>query len=141
MADLTITAANIVPNTSITGKTPVKVTGEAGETITAGQSVYLKSSDNKIWKADANLSADAAAAVGVSLHGATAGQPITYQTSGALSFGAILTAGHWYVVSDTAGGIMPTADLSSGDYSTLLGYAYSTSVMILNPLATGIPLA
>jgi hypothetical protein len=139
MADLTITAANITPGTT-TGYSPVKVTGTAGETITAGQSVYL-SSDGKVYKADANSSSTTAAAVGISLHGATANQPLTYQTGGSMNFGAILTAGTYYVASATAGGIAPTADLTTGWYSTLLMYAYSTSVGIITPTATGIAVA
>lgn len=140
MADLVITAANITPGTT-TGYTPVKQTGTAGETITAGQSVYLLSSDSKLYKADANASSASAAAVGIALHAALAGQPLTYISSGALNFGAILTAGLYYVVSATAGGIAPTADLASGWYSTLLMYAYSTSVGIVAPTATGIAVA
>lgn len=137
MADISITAANITPGTA-TGFSFNKTTGTAGETITAGQSVYLKASDNKIYLADANASADTAAAVGVSLHGALAGQPIAYGTSGPLNFGAILLAGKWYVVSATAGGIAPVADLTTGWYSTMLFYGYSTSVGILMPTVTGI---
>ena len=141
MADLVITAANITKG-SVTGYTPITTTGTAGETITAGQAVYINASDsNKIYKADADASSTAAAAVGISLHAATAGQPITYLTSGPLNFGAILTAGTYYVVSSTAGGICPTSDLSTGEYSTLLMYAYSTSVGIVMPTATGIAIA
>ena len=138
MADLTITAANVVPSSAVAAKPPIFTTGTAGETITAGQPVYIKSSDGLLWKADANASSATAAAVGIALHGATAGQPLAYQTSGALAFGAILTAGAYYVVSDTAGGIMPTADLSALDYSTLLMYGYSTSIAIVNIVQTGV---
>ncbi len=138
MADLVITASAVIPNTSVTGATPIKQTGAAGETITAGQSVYLKASDGLIWLADANASSATAAAVGISLHAALAGQPITYQSGGALSFGAILVAGKYYVVSATAGGIAPVADLTTTWYSTLLMYGYTTSVAIIDLNATGV---
>jgi hypothetical protein len=141
MADLTITPADVTPNTATSGYTPVKATGVAGETITAGQSVYLNSTDNKIYKADANDTAAKAAAIGVALHGATANQPITYQTSGALNFGTILAAGKYYVVSATPGGIAPVADLTTGWYSTQVVWAYSTSVGVVDPLSTGIQVA
>jgi len=141
MADLTITAANITPG-SVTGMSVLKTSGTAGATITAGQAVYIDASDsNKIKLADADASSTAAAAVGISLHAALSGQPIQYITSGPLNFGAILTTGTYYVVSSTAGGICPTADLSVGEYSTLLMYAYSTSVGIVMPTATGVAIA
>lgn len=137
MADLVITPANITPG-SVSGMNPAKTTGTAGESITAGQSVYIKSADSKIYRADADASSEAAGAVGVALHAALAGQPITYQTSGPLNFGAILTAGKYYVASANPGGIAPVADLATGWFSTLLLYAYSASVGILTPTATGI---
>ena len=125
----------------MSGVSVFKTVGTAGETITAGQSVYLKASDSKIWLADANASVDTAAAVGISLHAALANQPISYITSGPLNFGAILLAGKWYVVSATAGGIAPVADLTTGWYSTLLFYGYSTSVGIVGINPTGIVVA
>jgi len=137
MADLVITASAITPGTA-TGFSFNKSTGLSGEGITAGQSVYLKSSDSKIYLADANASVDTAAAVGISLHAALAGQPISYGTSGPLNFGVILLAGKWYVVSATPGGIAPVADLTTGWYSTMLMYGYSTSIGILMPTVTGI---
>ena len=117
------------------------MTGTAGETVTAGQAVYLKSSDSKLWLADANGSVDTAAAVGVSLHAALAGHPLTYISAGSLNFGAILLAGKYYVVSATPGGIAPVADLTTGRYSTQLIWAYSTSVGIVAPTVTGIQVA
>jgi hypothetical protein len=140
MADLIITAANITPG-SVSGLSPIKQTGTAGASITAGQAVYVNSSDGKVYLADSDLSAAAAAAVGVSLHAALTGQPITYLTGGPLNFGAILTAGLYYVVSHNAGGIAPSADLASGWYSTLLMYAYSTSIGVVTPTPTGIAVA
>ena len=61
-----------------------------------------------------------------------------------MNFGAILTAGLYYVVGSTAGAINPTSDPTSTWYSTILMYAYSTSVGIIptsGPLVTGIILA
>lgn len=141
MADLVITPANVIKG-SVTAYPNLTATGIAGETITAGQAVYINASDsNKIYKADANASSSSAAAVGIALHAALAGQPVQYMTSGALTFGAILTVGQYYVVSATAGGIAPTADLASGWYSTLLMWGYSTSVAIVNPIPTGVAIA
>lgn len=137
MAALTITAANIIKGTGAQ-----TASGTAGETITAGMAVYIKSSDNKIYKADANASAEASAAVGVALHGALASQPIVYQVGGPLSFGAILTAGLIYVAgATTAGDINPSSDLASGWYTNIIGYALTTSSMQITPVNTGVALA
>lgn len=137
MAALTITAANIIKGTGSQIATNI-----AGETITAGMAVYIKSADNKIYKADANLSAEASGAVGVSLHAALANQPIVYQVGGPLSFGAILTAGIIYVVgATTAGDINPSTDLATGWYTNVLGYALTTSSMQIQPINTGVALA
>ena len=127
MADLTITVADVkkTDSTSI-------AEGIAGATITAGQPVYKDSTaSNKLKPADADVLA-AAAAVGIALHGASADQPLKYATSGNLTLSAVMTAGAVYVVSTTAGGIAPVADLGSGDYVTLLGIATSTTNLKLS---------
>lgn len=136
-ADLTITAANVVP-----AATAIFDRQNAGATITAGQSLYSDATDsNKMKLADANASASTAAAIGISVHAALAGQPISYITGGDLGLGAILTAGLIYVVSATAGAIAPAADLASGWYTTILGYATSTSNLRMALKSTGVVLA
>lgn len=133
MADLTITAANVVAASNAT-----RVTGTAGETITAGQPVYAKSSDSyHLWKCDANFSADTAAAVGIALHAASDGQPLTYITAGDVDLGATLVEGTVYVVSATAGGIAPAADLTTGWYTTVLGVATTSSNLAMQLQVSG----
>ena len=123
MADLTITAANVVP---VTGYS--KTTGVAGATITAGQPVYIDTTDsNKMKACDVDASVLAATVAGIALHGASNGQPLSYITSGDITIGATVAVGIHYVASDTAGGIMPIADLDSGDYVSRLGYGISTT--------------
>lgn len=121
MADLTITAASVL-------KTSGNVlSGTAGETITAGQSVYLKAADSRIWKAQADGTAAEAAAVGVALHASLAGQPIQYVGDGAvINIGGTTAKLTTYCVSAAAGGVAPIADLTSGQYITELGYATAT---------------
>jgi hypothetical protein len=127
MADLTITAANVKKTDST-----LITEGIAGATITAGQPVYKDSTaSNKLKPADADVLASAAA-VGIALHGASADQPLKYATGGNLTLGVVMTAGAVYVVSTTAGGIAPVADLGSGDFVTLLGIATSTSNLKLS---------
>lgn len=125
MADITITAANVVAGSDAT-----KEPGVAGETIAAGKAVY-KSSTTGLWMlADSNSATlEARKAQGIALCGASLNQPIFVQTSGPITIGATLTAGTAYYLSDTPGGICPLADVGSGEAVCLLGLAASTSLL------------
>jgi hypothetical protein len=79
MADLTITAANV-----IAGNSAKTETGTAGATVTAGQVVYKDSADNKFKLAD-NDSATAGlrSPYGIALHASLAGPaPYCHHTRG-----------------------------------------------------------
>lgn len=132
MADISITAANVAA--SANAKT---VTGTAGETITAGQTLYLSSVDNRLYKADANASIATADCVGIALHGAAAGQPLRYvyedpdfTPGGTLSLSVAADSGV-YVLSGTAGGIAPMDDLAATMYPVVLGVAKSTTKIVM----------
>ncbi len=136
MAAISITAASIVPDT--TSANYNVLTGIAAVTITQGQAVYRLTAGT-IGLADANASTPAFTCVGISVSSALAGQPIQYQIAGDLAFGAVLTAGKVYVLGAVAAGdIAPVADLASGWYTNILGYAISTTVLRMNLVATGI---
>lgn len=124
MANISITAANVVPGAQV-----VKVTGVAGTTITAGQLLYKDSGDsNKLKLADANGTGDALVVAGIALCGASAGQPVTYATRDAdLTIGATVAIGDVLIASGTAGAIAPVADLASGMYATVVAVATSTT--------------
>lgn len=111
-----------------------------GEAVTAGQAVYLKSSDGKWWLAQCDGTAEEAGSggVGVALNGGAANQPAAVQTGGLITIGGTVAATLVYVVSATAGGICPIADLVSTNKLTILGYATTTGVIDLRPLATGV---
>lgn len=134
MADLTITAANVLK-----GANAVEEPGYAGETVTAGQPVYLDPTTRLYMKAD-NNSAVAAARLprGIALNGASANQPLVIQRSGDITIGATLTAGTAYYLSDTPGGICPVADVGSGEYPCLIGIAKSTTVLGLGINYSGV---
>lgn len=133
MADLTITAANVQLGTGTT------LLGTAGETITAGQVLYLKASDGRLWLAQADGTTAEADAVGIALNGGSAGQPIHYVNDGGLTIGATTVKTSAYMLSATAGGICPQADLVSTNKIVYIGYATSTAgafvVMKRNTLA------
>lgn len=130
MADLTITAANVLAGSGATIRA-----GTSGATITAGQSIYIDS-NSKIQLADADAQTTAAAK-GIALNGASANQPIDYCSGGDLNLGATLTVGQVYAVSTTAGGIAPVSDLGSGDWPTILGIADAADNLVVNIQAGG----
>ncbi len=136
MADLSITAANVVAGSNAT-----VVGGTGGATLVAGKSVYLDPADLK-WKlADCDAATAAERDVkGITLNGCANGQPIDVQTDGDITLGAVLTPGVAYYLSPTAGGICPVGDLSTGDYPTLMGIAKSSSVLSLKINASGVAL-
>lgn len=118
MADLSITASQV-----LSGADADFYIGIAGATIVAGKAVYLDSISGKLLLADANGSIDSATARGIALHAASDGQPLKVQIAGSLTLGAgaapVLST--IYIVSGTAGGIAPAADLASGWWTTVLG--------------------
>jgi hypothetical protein len=136
MTDLVITAASVVP----TGSTNIEH-GTAGATVTAGQMVYKEAATSTFKLADSNSgTAEAKTPYGMALHASLAGQPLAIAKGGAVTMGAILTAGTFYCLSETAGGIEAVADLSSTQLVTMIGYATTTSSMTVNILATGVTL-
>lgn len=136
MADLTITAASV-----LAGANAHKRTGIAGATITAGQPVYEDSADSSKFKlADNNASASTAKCVGIALHGAASGQPLTIvEEDDDFTAGATLAVGI-YALSATAGGICPVADLASGNYPVVLFVAKSTSKAIVKLIRGSAPI-
>lgn len=136
MADLTITAANVVA-----GADAPKEHGIAGETLTAGQAVYKASATKKWMKADSNsATAEVRQATGIALTGSALNQPIVVLKSGDVTIGATLTAGAAYYLSDSPGGICPLADVGSGEYVCLIGLAKSTTVLTINIQYPGVAL-
>ncbi len=134
MADLSITVGNIVPSTGAVVNSLL-----CGATITQGKGIYLDSVTNKVKLGNAITSLATARLIGISVSSALDGQWLSYQTGGLLAFGAILTAGHVYVLSGLAdGGISDITGLASTWYTSILGYAISTTVMQLTINPTGI---
>ena len=133
MADLTITAANV-----ISGSGSKIDYGKSVATIVAGKAVYLDAAD-KYQLSDSNSATAAVRAVdGISLNGASDGQPIAVHKSGPLTMGATLSAGATYYLSETPGGIQPGADLTTGEYPTVIGVATSTTVLNVKIQSAGV---
>jgi len=137
MANLSQTAANVALGSQSTRTRVV----QAGEAITQGQPLYLKASDGKYYKADANLSAEAAKGVGIAMTPASTNGYLVMQegSGGSVNLGATLTVGETYTVSATAGAICPIADLTTGDYPCILGIATTTALIQTLFAYTGVP--
>lgn len=136
MVDITVTATSVVKSTGAQ-----VYTGTLGETVTAGQSVYLKTSTGLWMKAQSDGTAEESGygtLCGIALNGGAINQPVVVQFSGRITIGATVAIGTIYCVSDTAGGIIPMGDLSSSEYTTVLGTAVTTGIIEMSVLASGV---
>src|SRR5258708_6568545 len=108
MSDYAVTPSGVLSSGVNAGAT--NKSGIAGESITAGQSLYKDATDgNKMKLSDANVAAKSKVA-GVSLHAALAGQPIQYSESDPnFTPGFTIAAGDVVVASATPGGLAPNA--------------------------------
>lgn len=135
MADISYTTTNVVP-----GADAVLEVVTAGGTLTSGMPVYRDATAaNKVKACQADTLAKSTC-YGIVLSAVAAlNQPVVIARSGSVTFGSGLTVGTTYCVSDAnAGGIAPEADLTTGDYKTILGVATSTSVLKLQILNSGV---
>ncbi len=134
MTDLSITATQVLPDAN--GATS---SGLAGATITAGQAVYLDSATTS-WKLfDCNDGAANTGTPGIALNGASSGQPIKVQMTGSptLGAGAAPVLGKVYVASAAAGGIAPSADITTGWRTTILGVGGASNTLVMSVLNSG----
>ena len=132
-ADISITAANVVPATGYRFED-----GTAGATITAGQLLYKDSGDSNKFKLVDNDASATASVYGIALNGAASGQPIRVQTDGTITIGGTVAVGTIYVSSSNAGGIAPSTDLASGDYTSVVGIALTTGTISMSIFNGGV---
>lgn len=134
MADIAITAANVVK-----GSNAKTETGVAGVAITAGQCVYREAATGKYKLTDNDsATAEVRAVRGIALHAAAANQPLTIQTEGQITIGGVVVVGSGYYSSATAGGVAPVADNTTGKYPTFLGFAITAGIVDLHIHSAGV---
>lgn len=129
-ADLSITAANVVPSSNA-----VIRYATAGATITAGQLIYQDTADvdaagqGKAKLSDANGATALRVVDGIAINSASAGQIVAFVTyDPALQIASSgLTANTILISSATAGGIAPSADLTTGWYLTVIAVVKNTT--------------
>lgn len=139
MAALSQTAANVGIASS---GTRVRVV-QAGESVTQGMPVYLNTSDSKYYKADNNLSVAAANAVGIAMTPASTDGFFLMQEgpNGLVNLGATLVVGETYCVGATAGQVVPIGDLTTGNYTCILGTATTAALIQTIYSFTAVPKA
>jgi len=137
MADISITAASVLASAAAVVRREYNI-GYAG--ATAGQHVYLNTSN--VWVlVDSNAAVtgnELTAMSGILLNGGGVGQPgVVCVSDTAFTPGGTLTNGVAVYSSTTAGGI--THDVpTTGAYPRFLGLPKSTTVMNLQPCASGV---
>ena len=133
MADISQTAANV----ALGGANVPTRTVQFGEAVTQGQPVYLSTTNSKYYQCDANDGVAKAVAAGIVItpagidgYGVIA-VPASTPGKSLVNLGATLAVGTVYAVSATKGGVAPIADLSSGQFITVLGVATTTALLDL----------
>lgn len=110
-----------------------------GATVAAGNPLYVDSADNLSKLADSNASAATAAAKYIAITpGVSGGFGLVAKGGSIILVGTTMVVGETYYVSQTAGSIIATNELATGDYVTRLGTASSATQLDLAIQATGI---
>ncbi len=106
----------------------------AGEVFAAGDAVYIKSSDSKVYKATNISTREKANILGVAKNAATSiDQPVTIVARGPFDEYTNLTVGSDYFL-DVDGGKTITPPGGGGLYSVFIGQAISSTTMDIHPL-------
>jgi hypothetical protein len=104
----------------------------AGATITPGQFVYIRASDNRVLPATGAAANEAARAVGVVLQGAVTGDGVTILHGLVVRWGAALTAGAPFYLSGVNAGEL--ADAASTGGTTIIARAVdATRIYVCSP--------
>lgn len=129
MTALAITASQVLAIADDT----VVIWGTAGAAIAAGQVVYLDAS-TQTWKLfDGNDTAANTRTPRLAINSAASGQPVAVSAGGNITIGAAAapTAGVVYCADIVAGGIIPAADLGSGNRVTIIGVGKASNQIAL----------
>lgn len=141
MADLVQTPADVSVYNTVTADIIPGISGEAN--INAGMPCYQTNADNARWfKASSANALTAGSVAGIRISMATApgaGQPLQLMGAGQVNLGATLEVGETYVVSNTAGAIKPIGDLTTNEFTSIIGFAANNAACTIPP--GGCPIA
>lgn len=104
-----------------------------GETISAGQPVYFRNSDGRVYLTNGGASSTAYNYVGIAYESGIVGQTKKVQVSGTYSGLSGLSVGSSYYITATAGAISSTLATSVSPYIVNVGLATATGSVLLNP--------
>ena len=133
MADITVTAANVLQAAGATIQTFT-----SGAAITAGQVLYLDLVTDTVKLADADLSDAAAVVKGIAINDCASGQKVEVCTAGSINPGGTVAVGEYYCASGNAGGIAPIGDYAAGDRGSFIGIGSTTSNILLRIFNSGV---
>jgi len=133
--DLSQTAANVGIGNLAAGIRG----GTAGEALTQGQPVYRDFEQGGKWfQGDADDADKLEIGALVLTPAATDGFAALALPGSYVNLGATLVAGTEYYLSPTKGAICDFGTLGTGDYVVKLGAAYSTSLLLFDPVNLGV---
>lgn len=134
MADLSVTAANVLQSSGTTVSS-----GVSAVAINRGQYIYIKT-DGTIALADSNGTTPANTCAGVCIADVSTGQTCFYAASDAVfTPGFTAVAGDPIYLSNTAGGATKTyADIVSGSTVIVLGGMLTSTTMNFDPQVFGV---
>ena len=133
MAALSVTASEVL---FVSG---TKATGVAAEAITAGQVLY-ETTAGTIGLADNGVTAKENA-IGISLNAAGTGQTVSYAKSGSVvTIGATASpaVGQLYCVGETAGNLLPFAEVLQSYKTSIVAICSSSATLTLRIWNTGV---
>jgi len=114
----------------------------AGEDFNTGGLVVGLGPDGRAFSSDCRAIGVVTTVLGITLHPAQEGCPVSVATSGdvTLSAGDVMVVGDVYFGGRglTAGNLVPDADLGSGDLSQVVGIAVTTRKIRVRPWNTDI---
>ena len=129
MATISIADIELVTNTPLERYV-------AGEAIAAGDCCFLDTNDNAFLAINDDASKDEVAIIAI--QDAAVGNYVVGIPSGAtIQMSNTLVVGDVYVLAGTAGDIMLSSDLGSGDFLTVIGTVSTTARLMLNFDVTG----
>lgn len=127
---------SVVNGGTVSFQNQILATQTAGENLTAGNSVYLKESDQRWYNTDADLSATFAGTKrGIAVSTQTTGNTLSILIAGIQTGYVGLTVGAPYYASNTAGAIATTA----GTFTVFVGTALSTTTLLFDQYQRDIP--
>lgn len=135
MADIAVTAASV----AVSSQAVIRKEYNFGATITAGQTVYLNSSNQWVLLSDSVSTGSGLNDLrGIAINGGSLGQPASVCIfDPGFTVGATVVNGTPYYASPTAGGITATTPTTAG-YPTFLGLGTGTTKIVFNPVSTGV---